>query len=132
MSTNPSASPAVTEPVVTEPAVTAVPTTAVATIEADDQAVLDNDSTNQDTASLAGSTQSLNSGIFKYRRENGRTYHALKDGDYFMPNDAEEQDRLDLQNHVFLLVNNGKLFTAPVDNPARVLDVGTGTGQSQS
>ena len=77
------------------------------------------------------STASLTDSILKYRQENGRTYHAYKDGKYMGPNDEPEQDRLDLQHHLFSLTFDGKLFTAPIpkDQKAnRVLDVGTGTG----
>ena len=45
-----------------------------------------------------------------------------------MPNDEGEQDRLDLYHHMFLMVQGGKLYTAPLNKPHRVLDVGTGTG----
>ena len=45
-----------------------------------------------------------------------------------MPNDEAEQERLDLFHHIFLSLLGGKLYTAPLDNPQRVLDVGTGTG----
>lgn len=45
-----------------------------------------------------------------------------------MPNDEKEQDRLDLFHHLFLSLLGGKLWTSPLDNPHRVLDVGTGTG----
>lgn len=45
-----------------------------------------------------------------------------------MPNDETEQERLDLYHHIFLSLLSGKLHTAPLDNPQKVLDVGTGTG----
>lgn len=67
----------------------------------------------------------------KHREENGRTYHAYKDGKYSFPNDDDEASRLDLQHHIHLLANDGKLATAPFDKDFpihRVLDVGTGTG----
>jgi trans-aconitate methyltransferase len=35
---------------------------------------------------------------------------------------------LDLPHHCFLMMRNGRLFSAPLRNPQRVLDVGTGTG----
>ncbi|KAI5779309.1 S-adenosyl-L-methionine-dependent methyltransferase [Geopyxis carbonaria] len=49
-------------------------------------------------------------------------------GKYAFPNDEEEQLRLDLYHHIFTLFLDGKLFSAPVENPRRILDVGTGTG----
>ncbi|KAF5020567.1 hypothetical protein F66182_7399 [Fusarium sp. NRRL 66182] len=58
---------------------------------------------------------SLRSSILKYRQENGRTYHAYKDG-Y-------------LQHHLFLLTFEGRLHAAPLNKPVhRVFDAGTGTG----
>ncbi|KAI5782574.1 S-adenosyl-L-methionine-dependent methyltransferase [Geopyxis carbonaria] len=60
--------------------------------------------------------------------ENGRRYHGYREGTYFLPNDQEEQDRMDLHHHVFLLSLRGELGLAPVQNPQRVLDLGCGTG----
>jgi len=71
---------------------------------------------------------SVTSSIYSYRFENGRRYHAYRDGKYLLPNDEAEQDRLDLHHHVFSLVLSGRLFRAPINNPQRVLDFGTGTG----
>lgn len=54
-----------------------------------------------------------------------------KDGQYAFPNDEPENDRLDLQNHIFLLTLEGRLYSAPIPEEQtlhRVLDVGTGTG----
>lgn len=46
-----------------------------------------------------------------------------------MPNDAEEQDRLDLHHHIYRLALNGALHRAPLgSNFRRALDFGTGTG----
>jgi SAM-dependent methyltransferase len=84
-----------------------------------------------DGNSLASSTTSIASSILKYREENGRTYHAYKDGSYAFPNDETESDRLDLQHHEFTLLFDGKLYTAPIPKEQilhRVLDIGTGTG----
>ncbi|KAK4449055.1 S-adenosyl-L-methionine-dependent methyltransferase [Podospora aff. communis PSN243] len=78
------------------------------------------------------STASISSSIYRYRTENGRTYHAYKDGKYVMPNDEREQERLDLQHHLFLLTFENKLYLCPAGRDGRelrnVLDVGTGTG----
>ncbi|KAF2770513.1 S-adenosyl-L-methionine-dependent methyltransferase [Teratosphaeria nubilosa] len=73
-------------------------------------------------------TTSLAESIYNYRREHGRTYHAYKDGKYIFPNDEREADRLDLQHHLFRMTYGNRLFFAPIDNPQRCLDVGTGTG----
>ncbi|GIZ44753.1 hypothetical protein CKM354_000794300 [Cercospora kikuchii] len=73
-------------------------------------------------------TASLSESIYNYRREHGRTYHAYKDGKYIFPNDEREADRLDLQHHLLRITYANKLFFAPLQNPKRCLDVGTGTG----
>ncbi|GAB1214390.1 hypothetical protein ATERTT37_003552 [Aspergillus terreus] len=44
------------------------------------------------------------------------------------PNDEQEQDRMDLSHHIYRMLLEGELNRAPVKNPARVLDIGTGTG----
>lgn len=95
------------------------------------------DSTDQDSAygSDAGSTRtgSVTSSIFQYQYENGRRYHAYREGQYVLPNDDAEQERLDLQHHIWRLLLGGRLYTAPLPPPEespslRVLDLGTGTG----
>lgn len=48
--------------------------------------------------------------------------------EYMLPNDGVEQERLDLQHHSFKVYLDGKLHIAPLRNPRRALDVGTGTG----
>jgi hypothetical protein len=44
----------------------------------------------------ASETTSLNSSIFHYRHENGRRYHAYKDGEYWGPNDEKQNEQLDI------------------------------------
>jgi hypothetical protein len=88
----------------------------------------DLDSTLGSDSSSSGST-SVTSSIYNYRYENGRRYHAYRDGRYLLPNDEAEQDRLDFHHHLFRLIIGGKLFRAPISsNPQRVLDFATGTG----
>jgi tRNA G46 methylase TrmB len=81
---------------------------------------------------VTSSTASLSSSILDYRQENGRTYHRYKDGKYHLPNDDQENDRLDLQHNLFLLTFDNKLGLSPPNLPdskvKRVLDLGTGTG----
>ncbi|RSL81823.1 hypothetical protein CEP51_005572 [Fusarium floridanum] len=91
-----------------------------------------------DTASIADSSfggsdsssdyTSINSSIRNYKYENGRRYHAFREGAYLVPNDDDEQDRMDLGHHIYRLILGGKLYLAPIKEPQRVLDLGTGTG----
>lgn len=100
------------------------------TIEADEAADAEHDST-YDGDSITGSwTTSIRSSILEYRKLYGRTYHAYgEEGQYAFPNDETELDRLDLQHHMCVVCNKGKLFLAPISpSPQNVLDVGTGTG----
>ncbi|KAH7253806.1 S-adenosyl-L-methionine-dependent methyltransferase [Fusarium redolens] len=102
----------------------------------DSAAIVPDDVTDDTDSSLGddlqSSTASVSSSILNYRRENGRTYHAYKDGKYALPNDEAENERLDLQHNLFLLTFDDKLGLAPPNSPGakvkHVLDIGTGTG----
>jgi hypothetical protein len=76
------------------------------------------------------STQTVDSLFFDPVPEHGRGYHAYcEEKNYFMPNDGREQDRLDLQHHLFTLTFGGQLHICPgISGPGRVLDIGAGTG----
>lgn len=89
-----------------------------------------NDASSSYSSGESSATTSVSSSVFSFTYANGRRYHSdrFKKAEYFMPNDETEQDRLDLYHHIFLSLLGGKLHTAPLDNPQRVLDVGTGTG----
>ncbi|KAN0085261.1 S-adenosyl-L-methionine-dependent methyltransferase [Elaphomyces granulatus] len=50
------------------------------------------------------------------------------EGEHLLPNDESEQNRMDLAHHIYLLITGGRLYLAPIVNPQRVLDLGTGTG----
>ncbi|KAJ5200468.1 hypothetical protein N7491_008726 [Penicillium cf. griseofulvum] len=84
-----------------------------------------------ETQTLAGSNLSFASSVRDYTYENGRRYHAYRNGQYPFPNDEEEQDRLALLHHLFKLLTGGDLHRAPLQNsnPRRILDIGTGTGE---
>ncbi|KAK8010894.1 hypothetical protein PG990_009859 [Apiospora arundinis] len=58
----------------------------------------------------------------------GRTYQAYREDTYYLPNDADEQDRLDFQHEMTSILLDKRLAVAPVSNPKYVLDVATGTG----
>ena len=67
------------------------------------------------------------SGDSKFKVIDGRRFHQLDDSNYVLPNDEEEEERLDIQ-HIILKHVFGGNFSAPVHkllkNGARVLDVG--------
>lgn len=78
---------------------------------------------------FASDTTSLKSEITSYRFENGRRYHSYREGQYWGPNDEQQNEQLDIAHHMFTLMLNGKLLLAPIDRHIqKVLDVGTGTG----
>ncbi|KAJ6258701.1 hypothetical protein Dda_6750 [Drechslerella dactyloides] len=103
----------------------------------DGNEVSSTDGSTSDSDSACGSwlsaddTTSLNSSVLAYKYENGRRYHAYKEGKWIMPNDEAEQDRMDFYHHIFLLRLDGELFLAPIgESPQKILslDIGTGTG----
>ncbi|KAI0003510.1 S-adenosyl-L-methionine-dependent methyltransferase [Xylariaceae sp. FL0662B] len=93
-------------------------------VDSDDS---DSDSTFFNTDQLS-STISATSSVYDFVEEHGRTYHRYKEGKYWMPNDEQEQQRLDLQHMICMKVFRDQLALAPIENPGRVLDFGTGTG----
>jgi hypothetical protein len=71
---------------------------------------------------------SIASEIRRGIEENGRTYPSFGQNEYGLPIDEQEQDRNDLQHAKFLLILSD-LHLAPIRNdPAKILDLGTGTG----
>lgn len=46
----------------------------------------------------------------------------------FLPNDEREQERLVFLHQIFRLTLDGELCFTKLDNPERILDIGTGTG----
>lgn len=77
----------------------------------------------------ADDTASIASWIRNYRVENGRTYHAYRDGVYWGPNDELAKEHNDLAHALFTKTFEGKLFLAPLSKDiSHVLDIGTGTG----
>ncbi|KAF4121466.1 to methyltransferase, partial [Geosmithia morbida] len=105
----------------------------------DDGDVEEEDASTSDTDSAYGTeagsayTGSMTSSVFRYKYENGRRYHAYREGKYVLPNDDAEQERLNLQHHIWRLILQDRLHTAPLPDPdenpqLRILDLGTGTG----
>ncbi|KAI8219505.1 hypothetical protein K4K55_012156, partial [Colletotrichum sp. SAR 10_96] len=71
---------------------------------------------------------SLSPSVRDYAFENNRRYHRYREGRYHFPNDDSEQQREFMKHLVMVHMMSGKLHEAPVRNPQKVLDVGTGTG----
>lgn len=95
-------------------------------IEADVAAGVSDDGYETDTNSA--SSTSLSSTVRDYVFENNRRYHKFKEGRYLMPNDEPEQEREDMKHAMVVNLCNGRLHAAPLDNPQRIIDIGTGTG----
>ncbi|KAL3422374.1 methyltransferase [Phlyctema vagabunda] len=98
-------------------------------IDHDEEEVEFNDADSSLGSDISSTSTSLTSSIRDYKYENGRRYHAYREGEYVLPNDEKEQDRMDLHHHVFRLSLGGLLYRSPLPKtPQRVLDLGTGTG----
>ncbi|KHO01513.1 Methyltransferase type 11 [Metarhizium album ARSEF 1941] len=89
----------------------------------------DADSALGDEASVLSSTVSLSESIFNYRSLHGRTYQNSNTTEYWGPNDDEQNLGLDIAHQFITMLLNDRLFEAPIpERPAKILDVGTGTG----
>ncbi|KAL1977291.1 hypothetical protein VTN31DRAFT_150 [Thermomyces dupontii] len=104
--------------------ITTAPNNAAANVEVDTS--YENDSSYGDE--LSSYSASLTSSVLDYRHENGRRYHKFRDGSYLLPNDESENDRLDMAHEMCLQILHRKLYLAPIKQPQRVIDLGTGTG----
>ncbi|KAI0108007.1 S-adenosyl-L-methionine-dependent methyltransferase [Hypoxylon sp. NC0597] len=73
---------------------------------------------------------SITSSVLNYRTIQGRTFHSEKHNSiYFIPNDEQQLQSVDITHHYLTMLTGDKLFLAPIpDNVQRVLDIGTGTG----
>ncbi len=81
-----------------------------------------------ETDTQSSASASLSSSVRDYVFENNRRYHKFKEGRYLLPNDEPEQEREDMKHAMILHVCDGQLHYAPLQNPQKVLDIGTGTG----
>ncbi|KAL1981626.1 hypothetical protein VTN96DRAFT_2398 [Rasamsonia emersonii] len=100
-------------------------------IEVDAQAT-DNDAAMTDVSCSSTYSTSLTSSVVDYRVENGRRYHAYRDGSYLLPNDEEESDRLDMAHELNLKMMERKPFLRLLDHPhseSLTLRLGRGYGQ---
>ncbi|KAG6066582.1 hypothetical protein E4U16_000231 [Claviceps sp. LM84 group G4] len=100
-------------------------------IEAEDIPVNDQDDIDSIFSENRSSTTSIASSILEYRQIHGRTYHSDKfRANYFVPNDDQQLESMELCHHYLTILLDDRLFLAPLeeDKIHRVLDVGTGSG----
>jgi len=81
-----------------------------------------------ETDGASRASTSISSSVRDYDFENSRRYHKFQEGRYQFPNDEPEQEREDMKHAMIVHLCDGKLHFAPLENPQRILDVGTGTG----
>ncbi|KAF6816658.1 methyltransferase domain-containing protein [Colletotrichum sojae] len=81
-----------------------------------------------DAETASHASTSLASTVRDYNFENRRRYHKFKEGRYAFPNDDAEQEREDMKHSMVVTLCGGKLHGAPLGNPRKIIDVGTGTG----
>lgn len=81
-----------------------------------------------DSASSYAASTSVSSSVRDYVFENARRYHKFKEGRYLLPNDEPEQEREDMKHAMVVNLTQGKLHIAPLRNPQKIIDIGTGTG----
>ncbi|KAF8453925.1 methyltransferase [Terfezia claveryi] len=89
--------------------------------------IVSSDEVQQFWNTLETDTLTLSSSVLDYQYENGRRYHAFRQGMWaFM---EQQNNQLDIFHHVYMLLLNGELYRAPIGtSPERILDIGTGTG----
>ncbi|KAL9618870.1 MAG: hypothetical protein Q9160_006460 [Pyrenula sp. 1 TL-2023] len=87
-----------------------------------------NSDSNDAYMSYLYSTSSVDDSVTNYVREYGRSYHRYKDGSYILPCDEPEKDRLDRRYALNKFIWDGNIHHAPLANPHKILDLGTGTG----
>ncbi|KYG41958.1 hypothetical protein M433DRAFT_177045 [Acidomyces richmondensis BFW] len=78
-----------------------------------------------DRSSLTSIASQIRQGIV----ENGRVYAAYGKGEYGLPRDEREMERIDMAHEKYFLLLDEKRYLAPIGpNPQQILDLGTGTG----
>ncbi|KAL1961509.1 hypothetical protein VTN77DRAFT_1650 [Rasamsonia byssochlamydoides] len=92
-------------------------------LEVDEGAFADTDLAYNESIGTASYMSSLSSSVKNYKMGVVTTPITKEH-----PDDEEEQDRMDLWHHIYLLLLGGELHLARIKNPRHVLDLGTGTG----
>ncbi|KAK2013418.1 methyltransferase domain-containing protein, partial [Colletotrichum eremochloae] len=82
-----------------------------------------------DAGGVAGDgIYSLTPSVTDFVYQDGRSFHRFREGRYPFPNDAPEQRRELMKHDAMTLLRGARLHYAPLRNPQRILDVGTGVG----
>ncbi|KAK1543883.1 methyltransferase domain-containing protein [Colletotrichum paranaense] len=99
-----------------------------AVVEAQDETDDGSDGYQSASERESNASTTLASTIRDFNFENKRRYHKFKEGRYAFPNDDAEQEREDMKHSMVVTLCGGALHSAPLENPQKILDVGTGTG----
>ncbi|UQC76428.1 methyltransferase domain-containing protein [Colletotrichum lupini] len=99
-----------------------------AVVEAQDETDDGSDGYQSASERESNASTTLASTIRDFNFENKRRYHKFKEGRYAFPNDDAEQEREDMKHSMVVTLCGGALHNAPLENPQKILDVGTGTG----
>ncbi|KAK1977829.1 S-adenosyl-L-methionine-dependent methyltransferase [Colletotrichum cereale] len=81
-----------------------------------------------DAGAAGTDTCSLTPSVSDFVYQDGRSFHRFREGRYPFPNDAPEQRRELMKHDAMMLLCGVRLHYAPLRNPQRILDVGTGVG----
>lgn len=81
-----------------------------------------------DQDEIADTARTEASSTHDYKYENGRRYHAYREGSYPMPNDALNEDHERIAHLMFGKLLEDRLYLPPIDEPKNVIDLGTGIG----
>lgn len=82
---------------------------------------------NYDPDRITETARTEASSTHDYKYENGRRYHAYREGSYLMPNDDLMIEHERIAHAMFGLILKDRLFLPPIE-PKNVIDLGTGIG----
>jgi SAM-dependent methyltransferase len=97
------------------------------------EAPLEADTYERDSAygeEISTYSASLTTSSYDFPSAHGRRYHAYRSGRYFLPNDDQESERLDIHYALIRKIMGGALYHAPLPETGvlRAIDLATGTG----
>ncbi|KAI1636968.1 S-adenosyl-L-methionine-dependent methyltransferase [Biscogniauxia mediterranea] len=74
-------------------------------------------------------SRSLDSFLDRHLYEDGRRYHAYREGKYSLPNDEIEQQREEILHLLVMDILRGQLYLSPMQqSPTKIMDLATGIG----